>query len=191
MPVITATAEPTADTQIPTTTHYQQVAAEVMKVIDEMAAVIPQTEEAGSGVKLIRTHLNVPNVFCERAVVAVEQLAELQASKKLDAVAGRNKLQFIEAFRPMSDKLSSVVKLLDYTLMWAKATLAEESLQIYRITKSLASDKRSPLIQAHAENMKRDLGRKGLTKAQREVNKLARLRKAAAEANEKEVKKAA
>lgn len=190
MAVITITAEPPVDPQTPTITHYQQVAADFMKAIDEIAAVIPQTGEAESGLKLVRGHLNVPDVFCETAIIAVEQLAELQASKKLDAVAGRNKLQFIEAFRPMSDKLSSLVKLLDYTLMWAKATLAEEGLQIYRITKSLASDKRSPVMQAHASNMKRDLGRKGLTRLQREERKLAKLKKAAAEALEKEVKAA-
>ena len=113
-------------------------------------------------------------------------------TKRLDPVAGRIKMQFIEAFRPMSDKAGALVKRIDYTLMWLKATLAEDSLQIYRLAKDLASDKRSPNVQAHVENLKRDLGRKGLTKAQRDERKAAKI-KAAAEAlaAEKEVKPAA
>ena len=192
MAVITVTADPPVDPQTPTTTHYQQLAADFMNALDQIAAIIPQVEQAEAGTKLVRAHLNVPDVFCSTAIIAVEQVPELLGTRKLDPVAGRIKMQFLEAFRPMSDKAGTLVKRLDYTLMWLKATLAEDSLQMYRIAKSIASDKRSPLVQAHVENLKRDLGRKGLTKAQREERKAAKL-KAAAEAFAlvKEVKPAA
>lgn len=126
--------------------------------------------------------MNVPDVFCGTAITAVEQIQELDAVKKLDPVAAREKLQYVQAFRPLYDKLLSLGQRLNDAVMSLKAEVAADSLQIYRVAKSFASDKRSPVVQAHVANMKRDLNRPGLTKAQCEERK----KKAAEEKAEKE-----
>lgn len=195
MAVINVTTEPAVDSQVPTITHYQQVAAELLKALDQITSIVPQIEEAEAGPKIVRGHLSVSEAFCVAAVNSLEQLPQVQASKKLDPVAVRNKLQYLEAFRPIADTIGAVAKRVDYTLMFLKSAVVEDALQVYRITKGFAGDKRSPLIQAHAATMKAALNRKGGgTKQQRAERKAEKLRMAVAEELAKggwEVKKAA
>jgi hypothetical protein len=84
--------------------------------------------------------------------------------KKLDVAAARDTLQFIDAFRPVLDKVLAFAKNLQYTLNSRKATLAVDSLQIYDIAKGLARDRRSATVEALVANMKRDLGKRGPVK---------------------------
>jgi hypothetical protein len=194
MAVINVTTEPAVDSQVPTITHYQQVAAEFLKALDQITATVPQIEEAETGPKINRGHLGVSDAFCVASVNAIEQLPQVQASKKIDPVAVRNKLQYLEAFRPIADTIAAVAKRVDYTLMFLKSAVVEDAYQIYRITKGFAGDKRSPLVQAHAATMKAALNRRGGTKQQREERKAEKLKLAVAEELAKggwEVKKAA
>jgi hypothetical protein len=43
-PVVTVTTEPSVIPQVPSTTYYEQIAAEFMKALDQMSAVIPRIE---------------------------------------------------------------------------------------------------------------------------------------------------
>lgn len=95
----------------PTVTHYQQLAAEFSAALDGIVAVIPKLEPAHvSTVNFVRSHVNVPIEFLATAVAGVEQSAELQAVKKLDVSTARDTLQFIEAFRPIVDRVNAFVK---------------------------------------------------------------------------------
>ena len=64
----------------PTVTHYQQLATEFCKQLDAIA------------------------------VAVVDQVPELQSVNRLDVAAARDKLQYIEAFRPVADKLAVLYK---------------------------------------------------------------------------------
>jgi len=184
---ITVTAEPTAEAPGPTTTHYQQLASDLMTALDQIGTIIPKLDPAQvAAAKFVRSLVNIPDQFCSTTVFSVEQLPELQANQALDVVAGRDTLQFIEAFRPVLDKIDAFGKTLDFVLMTRKAALATQSLLAYYMAKGVARENRT--VAAHVANMKRDLGRRGLTKAQRDERKAA---KEAAAAAQKEVKKAA
>lgn len=177
--VISVTTEPPVDPDTPTPTHYQLLAAELMAVLDQMAAILPKLEEAETvTAKSARANLNVSDAFCAIAINAVEQVPELDASKKLDAEKGRNRLQFLEAFRPMSDKVTAFGLRLSHALMVIKSQLATDSLQIYRIAKGHASDGRSPAMAAHVAALKRALGRRALTRAERAEHKARKFKEA-------------
>lgn len=169
----------------PTVTRYQQLVAEAVAALDEILALIPKLDEAeASGRKVANSRIGVPEAFVATVISAVEQLPELAAAKKLDPVAARDKLQYIEAFRPLYDKLFTVIRRLNFGLLYSKDSVAFDSLQVYRIAKQHASDGRSPLMAAHVANMKRDLGKKVPTKVEREERKLARMMDAFAEMQE-------
>ena len=168
-PEVTPTTTPT-----PTITFYQQLADEFMKELDDIAPIIPQLEAAHiSTANFVRSHLNVPNEFLATALAAVEQTPALQAVNKLDVLAARDTLQFIEAFRPVLDKVSAFANALKFTIASRKASLAADSLQIYDIAKGLARDPGSAALASVVANLKRDLGRRGRPKTAAALRKAA------------------
>ncbi|HJQ37195.1 MAG TPA: hypothetical protein VKB93_08655 [Thermoanaerobaculia bacterium] len=167
----------------PTITHYQQLADEFMKELDEIAATIPKLEASHvSTANFVRSHLNVSIDFLATAIAAVEQTPALQGVDKLDVLAARDTLQFIEAFRPVLDKVSAFASNLKFTIASRKASLAADALQIYDIAKGVARDPGSAAVASLVANMKRDLGRRGRTKASTAARKAAAAAQAAAPA---------
>ena len=67
----------------------------------------------------------------------------------------------------MSDKVTVFARRLSHAIMVIKSQLATDSLQIYRIAQGHASDGRSPAMAAHVAALKRALGRRALTRAER------------------------
>lgn len=161
----------------PTTTRYQQLADQFSRELDTLAGIIPRLEVSHiSTANFVRSHVNVSTDFLGTVVAAVEQLPILQAVEKLDIAAARDTLQFIEAFRPVLDKVSAFASSLRFTLRSRKATLVADALQIYDIAKGLSRDPGSANVASLVSNMKRDLGRRGPVKG------AAALKKAAASA---------
>lgn len=170
---VAAADVPTEPGISPTVTHYQQLANEFCKQLDAIAAGIPRLELMhASTAKSIRSRLNVPMEFLATAIAVVDQVPELQNVNRLDVAAARDALQFIEAFRPVADKVTALFKSVTSTIATHQAGLAADSLQIYSIAKGLARDVNSAHIAAHVANLKRDLGRRGRPKGSTKVAKL-------------------
>src|ERR1051326_1442184 len=158
------TPDPTT-TPTPTITHYQQLAENFSKALDEIAAIIPKLEITHPATaNFVRSHLNVPTEFLATAIAAVEQTPELQGTGKLDVTPARDTLQFIEAFRPVQDKVSAFANSLKFTMASRKANLAADALQIYSIAKGIARDPGAAAVASLVHNLKRDLGRRGRAK---------------------------
>ena len=176
MPIITVTIQPPVDPEVPTLTYYQQLAAEIMAVFEQLNALIPKIEEfeAVDG-KAYRTNLGVPDAFCVTAISAVEQLPELDGAKTFPTEHHRNRLQFVEAFRPVVQKGMATMKRAERALRAAKSLVATDCLKVYRVVKSYASDRKNSLAEAHAAALKHDLNKKSMTKAEREERKTAKL----------------
>jgi hypothetical protein len=171
-PTAAAAAPPTVDpasdpstTPTPTVTHYQQLADNFAKALDEITAIIPKLEITHPATaNFVRSHLNVPTEFLATAIAAVEQTPELQGVNKLDVSAARDTLQFIDAFRPIQDKVTAFANSLKFTMASRKATLAADALQIYSIAKGIARDPGAAAVASLVSNLKRDLGRRGRPK---------------------------
>jgi hypothetical protein len=149
----------------PTVTHYQQLADEFSKALDDIAAIIPKLEaQHPATANFVRSHLNVPTEFLATAIAAVEQTPALQGVNKLDVTAARDTLQFIEAFRPVQDKVTAFANSLKFTMASRKASLAADALQIYSIAKGVARDPGAAAVASLVSNLKRDLGRRGRAK---------------------------
>ncbi len=145
----------------PTPTHYQQIAAQIIASLTEMTKQIPALEgKHVATAQFVRTHQNVPLDFIETVISAVELTPALQGTQKFDANEARDGLQFLQAFRPVHDLLTTFAKDLKFTLGARRAKLSLDSLQMYNIAKGVARDPSTPEVGAHVENMSRDLGRK-------------------------------
>jgi len=104
-----APADP-APVQTPTITHYQQLAANLAKAIDDVLALIPSFVEAHPDTTIfVSRHQNVPLTFIATAVAAVEANPELHGGT-FDATEARDALQFIDAFRPIADRPRAAAK---------------------------------------------------------------------------------
>jgi hypothetical protein len=176
----TATAVPAEGTTpeviiTPTLTRAQELADQFMAELDRIAGIIPKLEVAHiSTAGFVRAHQSVPIPFLVSSVAAVEQTPELQGLNKLKLPETREALQFIEAFRPVVDKMHAFARNLLFTMNSRKALVASEALHIYNIAKRISGDASSAALATHVENMKRDLGRPGRPRVPREVRKAAR-----------------
>ena len=169
MAVITVTTEPVIKPQTHTPTFYDQIAADLLPVLDRIMEVVPNLDESESfTAEEVRSNLFVTDAFCADAIDAVEQIPELAAAKKLDPIQGRLDLQFLLAFRPLEHKLKAASRRVTHGIRAVKSRLGGKSLLIYRIGQELASDGRSPGVKAHVDAMKADLGRRSATKAVRD-----------------------
>jgi len=146
----------------PTVTHYQQLADDFSRALDEIVAIIPQMETAHPATaNFVRSHNNVPMQFLATAIAAVEQAPQLQNVNKLEVGAARDTLQFIEAFRPVLDKVNAFADSLKFTIASRKAVLTADALQIYNIAKGVARDPGAAQVGSLVRNLKRDLGPRG------------------------------
>jgi len=145
-----------------TITYYHQLATHFSEVLDEISAIIPRLENAQVGPPtVVRAHLSVPLPFLGTAVASVEELPELQAVKALDPNEGRDILQLIDAFGPLSDKVAAFQKDLRNVLNSRRSLLAGQALDTYDHAKSFNRDPNNAAMASWVANMKRDLGRRG------------------------------
>jgi hypothetical protein len=148
--------------QTPTITHYQQVAENLAKAINDMLALIPSlVEPHPSTTEFVRTHQNVPLEFIATAIAAVEANPALQATANFDVTAARDALQFMDAFRPMADLLTAAARNLTFSIDTRRANASTGALQVYAVAKGVARVPQNTSVAAHVSNLKRDLGRAG------------------------------
>jgi hypothetical protein len=148
------------DIPTPTPTHYQQKAGQLGAILTELTAQIPKFEgKHPSTADFVRRHQNIPMEFIAGVTAAVEAIPELLATGKYNVVEARDTFQFIEAFRPILDRMEMLTTDLKFTLDAQYAKLVTDGLQMYDIAKGFARDPASPSIAAHVEIMRRNLGR--------------------------------
>jgi hypothetical protein len=82
-----------------------------------------------------------------------------------DATEARDALQFIDAFRPMADRLHAAARNLTFSINSRKANAGNGALDVYAIAKRVALNPLSTTVASHVSNLKRDLGKRGRKKA--------------------------
>lgn len=152
-------------TPTPTVTHYDQVAANFSKALEELLTLVPHFVEAHPATKgFVRTQKTVSDEFLVSAIVAVEETPGLQGLNQFDVTEARDSLQYSQAFRPIRDKLIAAATNVDYSLNLRRANVVQPALQTYLLVKGLARNPAGTLAASHAGNLRRDLGRSGKRK---------------------------
>ena len=159
-PITTSDSTPEVPTT-PTVTALQQIAEPFLKQVDAMAAAIPDLQVHHPAITpFVRKHQNVPNDFLSTTVAVAEQMPTLHAV--MEPAASRNDLQYIDAFKPLLDRVGALYDALEYTIRAKKASLGVAALQAYVIAKGFARNPGDAVTAIHVANMQRDLKRKGI-----------------------------
>jgi len=136
------------------------LANEIAEAIEAIAARIPQLEaphpSTAPGVRGART---VSREFIVSMITAVEATPELQSVGTFDTQKARATLQFIDAFRPIADRLAALLASVNYTMASRRAKVAAPAMTTYAVAKGLARDSSSAPLAAHLDTLRRNLGR--------------------------------
>ncbi|HEX7154993.1 MAG TPA: hypothetical protein VF618_26185 [Thermoanaerobaculia bacterium] len=155
-----ATDVPPAAPPLLTVTKYQNVATELLELLDLVESKIPDLQKENAAAKAyIRGRKSVPVPFMESAVTAVQLTPQLQSVNALDPLVAHDTLQYIAAMAPVKAKLKSLYTNLSFTTDSKKVGLGGDALTVYDFAKSVARKTDSDDALAHVENMKLALGR--------------------------------
>lgn len=159
--VETAPGDPPA-TPTPTVTHYDQVAANFSRALDDLLTLLPHLVAAHPSTKgFVRTQKTVSDEFLVSTIAAVEETPGMLALNQFDVSEARDALQFSQAFRPIRDKLIAAATNVDFSINLRRANVVQPALQAYVLVKGLARNPVGTVAASHAGNLRRDLGRSG------------------------------
>jgi hypothetical protein len=146
----------------PTVTHYDQVAANFGKALEELLAIVPHFVAAHPSTKgFARMANTVSDEFLVSTIAAVEETPGMLALEQFDVSEARDFLQYSQAFRPMRDKLAAAATNVDFSINLRRANVVNPALQAYVLVKGLARNPDATLAASHAGNLRRDLRRAG------------------------------
>jgi hypothetical protein len=138
------------------------LAAELLGVLNDFAARVPGlTSPHKSTAGRVRSQRTISKAFMRSAIFTTEQFESLQATNTLGIPAAREKLQFVDAFRPVLDKLKTLTQDMGFTIEVKTAEVADAALRIYGVAKILSRDPAAAELGGHAAILKEHLGRKG------------------------------
>jgi len=120
-----------------TVTHYEEVAAAMIKAIEAVHEVLP-TIEVPIGLKPSSRFAMVKEEFLATASGMYEGSPELQSVEGPDVAALREALQFAQAFRPVMQRLLNEVRHLELQVRARKVKASAAALQLYHLAKGVA-----------------------------------------------------
>ncbi|MCU1244170.1 MAG: hypothetical protein JWN02_80 [Acidobacteria bacterium] len=135
-----------------TITHYQRVAAEALRLIDALRAVIPEVE-VPAGLKLDSGTPILKEEFLAGAQAMYDHSTDLHTLPMLDLSTVGDTLQYMEAFRPVILRLQAEILNLKLQFKVRKAGAARAALIVYGAAK---------LISRAAPGIDLDLGLRNL-----------------------------
>src|SRR5258708_29378353 len=117
------------------------LAAELLGVLNDFAARIPglSSPHKSTGPS-VRRHRTIPKAFMRSAIFTTEQFESLQATGTLGINAAREPLQFVDAFKPVLDKLKTLTQDMGFTIELQTSEASDAALRIYGIAKILSRD---------------------------------------------------
>lgn len=101
----------------------------------------------------------VSREFIASMIAAVEAMPELQSVRTFDPEEARATLQFIDAFRPIADRLAALLASVNYRMASRRTKVASAAMTTYAVARGLARDPDSAPLAAHLDILRRDLGR--------------------------------
>jgi hypothetical protein len=145
------------DTLSPTITVYQERANKLLAALDEFYAAASQMAETTVSRSFVRKNKAVPAAFKEEAFGALLSHAEMQGIRFLDLTQVMDDRQYIDAMRPVSSKLKTIVKGLDFEISAREAREGGVAQQAYGMAKVVVRDRENATLATHVASMARIL----------------------------------
>ena len=133
------------------------------ELIEKLRYPHPETRRRTRGARTVSPD------FIQAMVEIVERFPMLENVGPLKPSQAQERMEFIDAFRPILRQAQTFTDALSYTLESVHAELAEEALQVYRIASALARNEANAELAARLEVPTKILGRKGGKKPRAKV----------------------
>lgn len=139
----------------------EQLAAEVAKVIDLIAARLQLEIPHPSTASRVRGARTVPREFVLSMIAAAERRPDLPVLGGFDSAEARAVLESLDAYRLVAERTAMFLASLNYTIeaRWAKVTA--DAMHTFSTASIVAGDPKHAELAAEVENLRRQLGRKG------------------------------
>jgi len=137
----------------PSPTLYGELARDLMADLDRFSANVPGFNDETVKPEFVRRKRRIPRPFVQRAVGALFGSNELLAVEVLDAAETMDDQQYLDAMKPVEQKLFAVYKRVRFTNQVREARLARKAQQIYGVAKELARDRETSTIKVHVDEM--------------------------------------
>lgn len=147
---ILAADSTTPNTSTITITHYQEVGANVLKLIDSVRSAIPVVEvPVGTKFPLAAGKSGL----IATAISVFESSPELQGLR-FNADEARDTLQYIDAFQPVLNQLRLLARHLEVQIRFRRGRSMEASLQLYEVAKGVSRRAAGVDLPTHVGNLK-------------------------------------
>jgi hypothetical protein len=147
----------------PTTTFYQQLAAQLSDAVSQTIVQVPgyadDLTDAARKVKRV-----APAEFIDMTVSAVQASPALSGVNELDIVQTRDSSQFSQAFKPVVDQFLGVANRLALMIKVKEAKAGRGALRIYGVAKSLVRNPNNTHLLVPVANLKAALRKRAKVK---------------------------
>jgi hypothetical protein len=132
---------------------YSDAAAQALKALDAVAALIPTSPlKQGAPIQYIRRRQAVNPELIDRAVDTVEATPSLQSL--LDPAQTRDSVAFNDAFRPVLSRINAMGQDLRLEIDLRHAKAGEDALAVYATAKRLSTRPSGAELASHVAAMK-------------------------------------
>lgn len=149
----------------------EQVAAEVAKIIDLIAERLELVTPHPSTAARVRGARTVPREFVLSMMAAAERRPDLPMLGQFDSARARAVLQSTDVCRLVAERTAMFLASLNYTIEAQWATVVADAMHTLSVASILAKDSKNAALAAEVENLRRQLGRKGVRKKKKKVVK--------------------
>ena len=160
---------------VPVRTKYNDQADGYVAKLNAMMAEFPvefQTRHRTKA-RLVDARIGVPMKCLSAGVAALERSPKLQSVSRIDAAEARDQLQMLEAYLPVLLLAEKFFFDMKFTLNTIRADLANNTLKVYGVAKTLGRDGEDPESAQLADVMGRELGRKRIPKLKKSAKQPA------------------
>jgi len=147
----------------PTTTFYQQLAAQLGAAVSQTIEQIPgYNDDLTDAAKKVRRVASAE--FIDMTVSTVQASQALSGVNELDIVQTRDSSQFSQAFQPVVAQLLGVAHRLSVMIKLREAKAGRSALRIYGVAKSLVRNPNNTHLVVPLANLKAALRRRAKVK---------------------------
>ena len=138
-----------------------QVAAEIVKVLDLIAERLELRTPHPATAKKVRGARTVPREFVLSLLAAAERRPDHPVLRRFDTVRARDVLQTGDALRLLAERTTMFLASLNYTYEARWAEVVANALTTFALASAVARDPDQSELAAEVENLRKQLGRKG------------------------------
>jgi hypothetical protein len=140
----------------------QQMAADVTKVMDLIAERLKLETPHPSTARRVRGARTVPREFVVSMIAAAERRPDFPFLGQFDSAEARSVMESSDAYRTLAERTAMLLASLNYTIeaRWAKVVAG--AMYAFSQASIVAEQPENAELAAEIENLRRQLGRKGL-----------------------------